>query len=137
MEKSEEGFTNCQLWDSLLNSARLVCFSKQGKTRMVISTGKTYVNKLRMQLTFLNQRQMALRLAFFCLTTLPATRNEPRMLSQQERCQKTHVPVRHGSDTLSDAYTVQRTHTKTKTKPSYVPATFRDRKQMSAEGSNA
>ena len=28
------------------------------------------------------------------------------------------------SDMLSDAYTVQRTHTKTKTKPLYVPATF-------------
>ena len=40
-------------------------------------------------------------------------------------------------DTLSDAYTVQRTHTKTKTKPSYVPATFRDQKQMSVEGSDA
>ena len=40
-------------------------------------------------------------------------------------------------DTLSDAYTVQRTHTKTKTKPSYVPATFCDQKQMSAEGSDA
>ena len=40
-------------------------------------------------------------------------------------------------DMLSDTYTVQRTHTKTKTKPSYVPATFRNRKQMSAEGSDA
>ena len=40
-------------------------------------------------------------------------------------------------DTLSVAYTVQRTHTKTKTKPSYVPATFCDQKQMSAEGSDA
>ena len=48
-------------------------------------------------------------------------------------------PLAVGStnDTLSDAYTVQRTHTKTKTKPSYVPATFCDQKQMSAEGSDA
>ena len=36
---------------------------------------------------------------------------------------------------ISDLYGAENTH-KNKNKPSYVPATFHDRKQMSAEGSN-
>ena len=97
MEMSEEGFTDCQLWDSLLNLARLMCSSKQGKIGMNILMGKTCFNKLRMQLTFLKQSQMVLQLAFFCLTMLLATRNEPQMLSLQGRCQK--IFMQHGNIT--------------------------------------
>src|SRR5271168_2213664 len=61
---------------------------------MAISMGKTCFNKLRMQLTFSKQSQMVLQLAFFCSTMLPATRNEPQMLSPQGRCQNAHT--QHG-----------------------------------------
>lgn len=97
MEMSEKSFMHCQLWDSPLNLVRHVCSSKQGKTGMGISMGKTYFDKLRTRLTFSKQSQMVLRLAFFCSTMLPATRNEPQMLSPQGRCQKAHT--RHG-DTI-------------------------------------
>jgi hypothetical protein len=94
---SKKGFTHYKLWDSPLNLARRVCFSKRGKTGMAILMGKTYFNKLSMQLTFSKQSRMVLRLAFFCSTMLPATRNEPQMLSLQGRCQKAHT--RHGDTT--------------------------------------
>ena len=94
---SEKGFTHCQLWDSLLNLVRRMCSSKRGKIGMAGLMGKTYFDKLRMQLTFSKQSQIVLQLAFFCLTMLPATRNKPQMLSPQGRCQKAHT--QHGDTT--------------------------------------
>jgi len=100
MEKSEKTFTHWQLWDTLLNLARCMWSSKQGRTEMGILMGKTCFDKLRMQLIFLKQRQMVLQLAFFCSTMPQATRNEHQMHSLHGRCQKNHM--RHDDTTKMD-----------------------------------
>jgi len=91
MEKDKKSFTQWQLWDSPLNLARRAYFSKQGRTKMDIFMEKTCFNKLRMQLIFLKQNQMCLRLAFSCLTMPPVIKNKHRMHSLHRRCQRTHM----------------------------------------------
>jgi len=69
-------------------TVKLVCSSKQGRTETGTLMQMTCFNKLITPLIFLKQRQIDLQLAFFCLITPWAIRDEHWMLSQHERCQK-------------------------------------------------
>ena len=85
------------LWDSPCKIVKHVCFSRLERTGMGILMLIISFNKLKMQLIFSNQRQMGLRLAFFYLTMLPATRDERLMPAQHKKCLK--APIQHGSTT--------------------------------------
>src|SRR5271154_2313928 len=96
MEMSERCvFHFRHLWDSSFKTAKLVCFSKRGKTEMGTLMQMTCLNKLKTRLIFLNQGQIGLRLAFFYLIMPPATRDERLMPVQHGKCQK--GPMRPGA----------------------------------------